>query len=243
MVNYPRPKAGVFAVRQGPPLALNLRNVLTGVAPVAYAPQLNFLGLISTGDRYAVLSRGGCMSCFALEGAYLWAWKDHIDRTWMKGYQELPDMSAGTDAAARAAANSNAAARAAGPEALAVLSHVAMRCGGCGSKVGAAVLSRVMRRLKEGDHIPTRPEVLVGLDSPDDAAVVEGCGKDMATVHTVDFFRSFISDPYIFGKVRRRRLERRERSRSGVLVFCFACLCAITIFLDVCLTRWPLPLY
>ena len=206
MVNHPRPKAGVFAVRQGPPLAINLRNALLGIALEPYVPQENFLGLVSTGDKYAVLSRSGIVGslaacCQIMEGSFLWKWKDHIDRTWMRGYQELPDMSSGSEEAAENKAQGVAVARAAGKDALSTLSHVAMRCGGCGSKVGAAVLSRVMRRLKEGDHIPTRPEVLVGLDSPDDAAVVKGCGKDMATVHTVDFFRSFISDPYIFGKI------------------------------------------
>ena len=43
-----------------------------------------------------------------------------------------------------------------------------MRCGGCGAKVGASVLSRVMARL----DIPTNPAVDVGLDQPDDAAVI-----------------------------------------------------------------------
>ena len=42
--------------------------------------------------------------------------------------------------------------------------------------------------------------MLVGLDSPDDCAVVANI-PGMASVHTVDFFRSFIEDPYVFGKI------------------------------------------
>ena len=76
-------------------------------------------------------------------------------------------------------------------------SHVAMRCSGCGSKV-RPLSCHVMGRLA-GNH--RRPEVLVGLDAPDDAAVVRGVGADMTTIHTVDFFRSFITDPYIFGMI------------------------------------------
>ena len=202
MINHPRPKAGVFAVRQGPPLALNLRHVLLGEVLEDYVPQTNFLGLISTGNKYAIASRGGMFGCCALEGEYLWKWKDYIDRTWMAGYTtELPDMSSGAAIQALAAAQNVKVAKAAGNDAIQMLSHVAMRCGGCGSKVGAHVLSRVMRRLKEGGHIPTRPEVIIGLDAPDDAAVVQGIGKDQASIHTVDFFRSFIDDPYIFGRI------------------------------------------
>ena len=41
--------------------------------------------------------------------------------------------------------------------------------------------------------------VLLGLDDPDDCAVL--APTRLASVHTVDFFRSFISDPYVFGQV------------------------------------------
>ena len=83
MVDTPREKAGVYAVRAGPPLARNLRRVALGQMPAAWRPQTAHLSLISTGDRFAVASRGW----FKAEGAWLWTLKSWIDRRWMAQYR------------------------------------------------------------------------------------------------------------------------------------------------------------
>jgi selenide, water dikinase len=83
VLRHPRPKAGVFAVRQGPPLAENLRRALVGKAPKPFVPQTRYLSIIGTGDGRAVVTRGW----WAIEGAWVWRWKDHVDRKWMRLYQ------------------------------------------------------------------------------------------------------------------------------------------------------------
>jgi selenide, water dikinase len=186
MLHAPREKAGVFAVRQGPPLAGNLRRLAQGRRPRPFTPQRLFLGLISTGDRYAVASRGA----WKAEGRTLWRLKDWIDRRWMRKYQELPQMSA-APAAATLGSEPDALTGEATRYAAA-----AMRCGGCGAKVGPTVLARVLTRLGATMH----PDVLVGLAQPDDAALVL-TEPGLAAVQTVDFFRAFIDDPYLFGEI------------------------------------------
>ena len=184
VVNHPREKSGVFAGRQGPPLADNLRRRLHELEPKPFTPQRQFLGLISTGNQYAVASRGP----WALEGAWLWKLKDWIDRRFMDNFSHLPEMEQEE--------NSHLDIRVADKEAIKELSTIAMRCGGCGAKVGSTVLSRVVNRL----NTVQRDDVLIGLDSPDDAAVLKvPPGKVM--VQSVDYFRAMIDDAYTFGRI------------------------------------------
>ncbi|MFO1351466.1 MAG: selenide, water dikinase SelD [Gammaproteobacteria bacterium] len=187
MVHQPRPKAGVFAVRQGPPLAVNLRRALRGQPFKSFKPQRQYLSLISTGDRCAVASRGG----WALEGRWLWRLKDWIDRRFMEQFNRLPAMKKESHGAAIAPGLAE-------PQAAPESAASTMRCGGCGAKIGSDVLTRVLQRLRP--TLPVRDDVLIGLDAPDDAAVlIVPVGQ--ALVQTVDYFRAFIDDPYLFGRI------------------------------------------
>ncbi|HIG39071.1 MAG: selenide, water dikinase SelD [bacterium] len=163
---HPRPKAGVFAVRQGPVLYNNIRRYLLGKPPRPYVPQGQFLSLISTGNKNAVASRNG----FTLEGRFIWLWKNWIDQRFMRRFTELPVMEAAHNTGLLADFDNQ------------------MHCGGCGSKVSADLLHEVLQ------------EINITADNLDDAAVFEvPAGKLM--LHTIDSFKSFIDDPYVFAQI------------------------------------------
>ncbi len=181
----PRPKSGVFAVRQGPVLSDNLRAAATGHRLRPYRAQKNFLGLISTGDKYAIASRGG----WSYESAWLWRYKNWIDVRFMAKFNELPEMKEDDSSPQLASGIADA-------EAIRELSTLAMRCGGCGAKVGATILSRVMQQLPDEQ----RDDVLIGRDSPDDCAML-AVPEGKVMVQSVDYFRAFIEDTYTFGAI------------------------------------------
>lgn len=181
----PRPKSGVFAVRQGPVLSDNVRAAATGRRLRPYRAQKNFLGLISTGDKYAIASR----SNWSYESAWLWQYKNWIDVRFMAKFNELPEMEEDDNQPKLASGIADA-------EAIRELSTLAMRCGGCGAKVGATILSRVMQRLPDEQ----RDDVLIGRDSPDDCAML-AVPEGKVMVQSVDYFRAFIADTYTFGAI------------------------------------------
>ena len=189
MLNFKLEKAGVFAVRMAKPLTENLRRAVGGTELQNYSPQTTWLALISTGDKYAVASRGW----LGFAGAWVWQWKDWIDQRFMRKFSEFPEMDVN---AAPVPSNALANVKLSSEESLQAISAIAMRCGGCGAKVGATILQRALGNL----HPLQRDDVLIGLKDPDDAAVVR-VPPGMAMVHSVDFFRAFVDDPYIFGKV------------------------------------------
>jgi len=170
----PRPKAGVFAVRAGAILAKNLRHVLMDRRLEPFRPQRRFLSLISEGERRAVASKG----LLYAEGQWVWRWKDRIDRSFMERFQVRMSPAEGSLGL---------------PPGLAADVPDAMRCGGCGAKLGGDLLARVLRRL----DVPPNPVLIRGIG--DDAAVI-GVG-DSQVLATVDGFRSPIDDPFRFGRI------------------------------------------
>jgi selenide,water dikinase len=104
-------------------------------------------------------------------GTWARRWKERIDRRWMSRFQSPPPTSIATDDS--------------------------MRCGGCGSKVPGDVLAGVLKRLDVLDDA----RIVMGLSTGEDAAVFRTADPGTVEVQTVDHFRSFINDPFLFGRV------------------------------------------
>lgn len=167
----PTAKAGVYAVRQGPVLWENLQRQIAGHSLNSWQPQRSFLTLLSTGDDRAILTYKG----MSVHAGWCWKFKDWIDRRFMKMYQNYEPRMAMPAPPATTKAK--------------------MYCGGCGSKVPAGMLSRVLKQLDN----PTSHRVLLGLNQPDDVAVVATPEQQVAV--TTDFFTTFLDDPWLLGQV------------------------------------------
>jgi len=194
-------KAGVYAVRQGPVLDANLRAHLgkrpdknlgkrpdkqldvstdkkpDGRALREYRPQRDFLALINLGAHEAMAAKWG----IAVEGRWVWRWKDWIDRRFMRRFQVLAPVGAPAPAFP-------------GPE---TMNMAGASCGGCAAKLGASTLERALRRLPPAD---ADDAVILGLDRPDDAAAVALPRGDVLLA-SVDAFRAFADDPWLVGRV------------------------------------------
>lgn len=177
-VNAPVPKAGVYAVREGPILWENLRRHLSGRTLISFQPQRGFLSLLATGDGHALMQYKG----WVMYGKLAWRLKDHIDRKFIRMYQDYEPP------AMRSTSNWSWITN---PKS----SREKMHCGGCGCKVGANLLTTVLKRIRE-----LAPETAVALDQPEDAFVIPST-VPRSEVVSVDFFRAFLDDPYLMGRI------------------------------------------
>lgn len=180
----PRPRAGVFAVRQAPTLNANLRAALLGTTLRQHKPQQHFLSMLACGDKFATVSRNNRWFP-SLQGRWVWRWKDHIDRQFMRGLQDLHARNMHDESAIdpRVLADKNS-------------TITAMRCDGCAAKLPDSVLRKALSDLPQQQA----KDVTLGLSAGDDCSVID-IRKRQNLVQSVDMFRALISDPYLQGKI------------------------------------------
>lgn len=175
----PNPKAGVYAVRQGPLLWENLQRSMRGQSLREWKPQGDFLSLLNTGDDRAILE----YKKRSFSGRWCWWLKDGIDRRFMAKHQDyVPADMTDTPTAVKASAVIHSAER--------------MRCEGCGGKLSASVLHRVLKRLDN----PTSGCVRLGLEQAEDVAAIDVTAGASVLV-TTDFFSAFLDDAELVGRV------------------------------------------
>jgi len=177
MTHAPRPKAGVYAVRQAPILYNNLRAALTEKGQMRpYRPQRDYLKLVSLGRRSALAEKFGT----AVRGPLLWLWKDRIDRKFMAMLDDLPKMPVPSLPKEMAAG----AVEALGDKPM---------CGGCGAKVGRGALRNALASLPATTRKDITP--LPG----DDAALLTTGGAQQ--VITTDHLRSLTNDHALMTRI------------------------------------------
>ncbi|WP_121063146.1 selenide, water dikinase SelD [Chachezhania antarctica] len=172
----PRPKAGVYAVRQAPVLVHNIRAMLTGKELKPYKPQGDYLKLISLGRKAALGEKFG----HVLHGKLIWRWKDGIDQRFMDKFRDLPKMPAPALPRLRADGVDDAL----GERPL---------CGGCGAKVGRRALQSALG--PAGTLQRTDIEPLPG----DDAALLRTGGARQ--VISADHLRALTEDPVLMARI------------------------------------------
>ncbi|MBK0326547.1 selenide, water dikinase SelD [Rhodobacteraceae bacterium F11138] len=176
LTRSPRPKAGVYAVRQAPVLFDNICATLSDGAMRPYHAQTDYLKLISLGGKSALAERFG----IPLSGSMMWRWKDHIDRKFMNRFRDLPVMGL----ADLPAVHTTGLAEAMGNKPM---------CGGCGAKVGKRALDDVLATLPTGRRDDITP--LPG----DDAALLHTGGARQ--VMTSDHLRAMVEDPVVMTRI------------------------------------------
>ena len=174
----PRPKAGVYAVRQAPVLHDNVRAILAGSGTLrSYHPQKDYLKLVSLGGKEAMAERLGT----AVSGAVLWQLKNQIDTKFMRQFDGIGKMRA-TPLPTTVAAG------------VRDIWDAEPLCGGCGAKVGRDVLKSAIPAGVGGAKL-AEVAALPG----DDAAVVRVGGA--STVMTTDHLRAFLLDPHVMTRI------------------------------------------
>jgi selenide,water dikinase len=82
------------------------------------------------------------------------------------------------------------------PPRLTSLSHG----GGCGCKIAPGVLSDILKNSSNMPGLNIPPQLLVGIETADDAAVYQ-LNDEQALIATTDFFMPIVDDPYDFGRI------------------------------------------
>ncbi|MDB2444872.1 selenide, water dikinase SelD [Gammaproteobacteria bacterium] len=174
------PKSGVYAVRQGKPLAENIYRYITGRKLRAYKPQNHALALLSMSNKRAIATRGPLV----MKNKGAWMLKNIIDRKFLDKYTNLPEMKIELNLSAGMLPQTETKD----------LQNHAMRCAGCGAKVDGNILSSVLSNLT----ITPKPEIMHS--GVEDASIIS-LENNRKLIQSIDQVSSFINDPWLFARI------------------------------------------
>jgi len=192
IIDDPRPKAGVYAVRAGPVLANNIRRFIAGRRPAPWKPQRNALAILGTADGHGIGIRGK----HASRSRSWWWLKKWIDRRWMAKYTDLKMPPPPTPARLKGLSSYPSAAGVASDPAF-----EAMRCLGCGAKTGHETLAAAMRDAVEiAVELGADPRLMPPDGLHEDSAVLP-VPEGGELVQSIDVISEIVSDPFQLGRI------------------------------------------
>ena len=209
--NYNLPRAGVYAVRQGPILYKNLRSRILKSRFVSYKPQKNFLSLIGDGQSEAIASWGP----ISFRSSWAWKLKRYIDEKFIRTYNDLTFMKMES---VKPHPNLVSKSNVTDP----ALAEI--KCLGCGAKTQWQSLNQGIIRAKQNKKSIKKDATLRNIDINSDSSLIKvPNGKDI--VQSVDLISSIVNDPYSLSRI------AALHSMSDVLTSCAEPVSAEAIFI------------
>jgi len=175
MVDSPRPKAGVFAVRQAPHLYENIKRTLMIQPLQSFKPQKHYMALMRLPRNRTLFSRHQT----AFNSSWMWRLKHRIDQKFMDAFADLKPMMRSLTA------QSNILA-----ESLELQSQSKIQCRGCAGKLSHEDLIGSFAQLS-----PTAASLL------DDDACESTIDGHRYLLQSIDGLSDLVGDPFLFGQI------------------------------------------
>ncbi|MDX1490200.1 MAG: selenide, water dikinase SelD [Pseudohongiellaceae bacterium] len=179
--HFARPKSGVYAVRQGAPLAINLRRHAAGLSLKRHVPQKQALALLSIDAKTAIAVRGS----FVLQGNLAARLKNWIDQGFVAKYSNIKPPKEAAQLQIKHSTRPGLGNSA---------PHI--RCSGCASKIAQQLLQETLSSTAMLRHT----DILSDTQQAEDCSIIQ-LDDHRLLLQSVDQLRTFIDDPYQFARI------------------------------------------